>query len=1703
MNNINNFEGYLKQYGVENPDDPRHNYDYKKAFESGITPIKWKDLPEKDRTEDLRQVSEGLRNPIPKDAYMWPDIGKTKEHPIPAKGIFDFSKIDMSKLKDKPKSIMIDMSKLKDKPIAFGGGKSRGAGASETYGSDLPKFEPMSTHTRMQVTMQRLMPAFYRRQQRREQVVKEGLTNYMKYSQPAFKWAVSGMPEEDPERFMKMSWADVIRETYPIFGNPENPLARSVAVQFGAEVAGELLDLGTRPSTYAIWGATERLMPPTLRAIFKKLPKGMQETLIKERFVWGRHPVDLAYKELGLKKGASVKAVNKAYRGMASKWHPDKAPAGQSMKYTHKFLKGQGAYDKIRASTEIIRQGEILNKRMGLPTPKEEMARMAKAKSITKPTPQVKPTGIAKGVKAAIEANEKEAIKNLRDTYWKEVKSMRNAGKDYYDTEGLRYAYEATLRKRFPLKILSADIVDSEALKGKKEILLRTNREITSGEYKKFISAVDSKMPKVKTKWGIKPEGRSGANFIKTLPDGTSELRFDANIATDIAKRMKLDVDYNQEIVDILNGVKATPKPTPTSISQEAIKAKAEGKSVEEFVKGRIGSQEKYIYGENQLSKLTPAKWKEQFPNIPYKSKGTISIYRGAFLKDRYGIKEGDWVTLDKKFAKENYAGEGGKVFKKEVLVSELMLNMGTSQPNKSELIWKPEISLETYDSKGGYIKLSDKYKQSKAQLTDIYNKAGVEEGAVKASAGEVGKEIPKGKTTRPIITQSQKDSILKKKAIKQKQITVEKAEDAKRLVHSMVVERRLFLNSKNYDTNLFVNSIEQKTTKLQRELIPFILEKTDIPKELNRPDLVKLYEKESDNLSPIASQIKKHFDDSWKFMQDNSDDISVRQIENYVTHLWEFPNSKKQAITNWFVTQNKFLKKRHIETYKKGIVELGLKPKTLNILEIIRVHDNIMNKVIANKRFVADLKNLSYEGVPLIARVDKAPENWVYFDHPALRQGMVIPGKLVSGEKVSEELKSILYEMGVAIGRRISPVAWGKPTQVAGLYQPGAPPEIRLQRFFENSTVAHEIGHHLDVALGLGKEFLTTYKDELYAINRERIERLKGRVGKYGGGYARSTEEQIAEFFATLFTNPDKTYKLAPNAMSDVLDRLKKDDTLSKLVDFDFETKAKNLIEEQLNTMVKLPVRVHPDLEKPLKVIFDSRFDHEVIRAYEAINGILKKSKLSLSLFHHTALGETGIATMGLIKTLNIYLNPVKIYKAMVKGEFDIFKKEEIARKWIGRGLQVGATADIPVARIQRGLDTFRNNTKNIPVLNRLSQFIASFNEAWDKGLWSYLHDTLKLYGCEALGAKIDLTKDIIKQEQEVAQMVNDTFGGQNWDLLLVSPKTLQIASWFFLSPDWTTSTIRQALAPTGLGAIHKETVGLRRKLGGLFWLKAAIYFGAGINLLNRLYRKKDMKDNPQYYKDQEITFMDTTMTGNSIGHKTHLFVGRYKDGKERYVRWGKQFRELPEMFFDDTSFSPISASLKKMGGKTAPVLQLGTVISTGVSPSGFRERNIYGKRGWDRTWGIAKTLIQSPLPFSTRSIMQRDKEFKLTDLAMPSSKGMSRYKAIDLFKVAIERKDERLFKEVWQDSLRNKIPPYDMFKTALTILKATNTKEINSKIKTLDDIDKAFPLAKTLREKNVLRRRKIRLTKEKIQLDNGGKFLEKALRELTREDL
>ncbi|MHC4322604.1 MAG: hypothetical protein ACYST3_10055, partial [Planctomycetota bacterium] len=265
---------------------------------------------------------------------------------------------------------------------------------------------------------------------------------------------------------------------------------------------------------------------------------------------------------------------------------------------------------------------------------------------------------------------------------------------------------------------------------------------------------------------------------------------------------------------------------------------------------------------------------------------------------------------------------------------------------------------------------------------------------------------------------------------------------------------------------------------------------------------------------------------------------------------------------------------------------------------------------------------------------------------------------------------------------------------------------------------------------------------------------------------------------------------------------------------------------------------------------------------------------------------------------------------------------------------------------------------------------------------------------------------------------------------------------------PDWTLSTVRQGFAPTGLGAVHKETRSLRRKLGVNFWAKAIVYFYGGINLLNNaLTRHDDAEEKGKSFKNAKGVWM----WQNDPGHKTHLFVGRYPDGSKRYIRWGKQFREIPELFYDQAAgvISPITASLRKLGSKAAPNLQLLSTLFTGVSLGGFKNRELADKAGWSWFGAAAKEIVKAPLPFAFKNTMNESKQFKITDLAFPSSKGMTHYKARKLFKAAILKRKEKFIAAIYKAAVENNLNADDIFSNAIRDLKSEATSELGRKIR------------------------------------------------------
>lgn len=417
-------------------------------------------------------------------------------------------------------------------------------------------------------------------------------------------------------------------------------------------------------------------------------------------------------------------------------------------------------------------------------------------------------------------------------------------------------------------------------------------------------------------------------------------------------------------------------------------------------------------------------------------------------------------------------------------------------------------------------------------------------------------------------------------------------------------------------------------------------------------------------------------------------------------------------------------------------------------------------------------------------------------------------------------------------------------------------------------------------------------------------------------------------------------------------------------------------------------------------------------------------------------------------------------------------------------------------------------------------TELLRMSQKGLDVALWSYLHDGLKLatYQLRAertreRAKKMDWDEDMLnKALDEDGQFVNDMFGGQHFDVLGISKKMQTILDFILLSKDWLISTTRHALSIFGYGSIwneasiknfweyYKHVLGigemtkedylrLSRSKSGLLCYGIGFMIGyEGLSqLVNAAMRAWDeekqkekadeiRKTNPSYKSPYELAYpdgmhwYDYLMRGNSLGQQSKIFMGRYADGTEMYIRHGKQFREIPELFFDaKDNFAIPGPMVRRMYGKASPLLR--GMIDTYkwyLSPD-YGDKEMQRKYG--ENLGLIPKLASYYIPFAVPT--QKDKEFKMLDLVFPSSKGFSRYKAQDYFKTFIMSEDKQGLAMTYNACVQNGIDPEVQLKAAISSVKALEASEMSDGVTSLQEASKRFDAAKSITEKKKMRQK------------------------------
>lgn len=559
--------------------------------------------------------------------------------------------------------------------------------------------------------------------------------------------------------------------------------------------------------------------------------------------------------------------------------------------------------------------------------------------------------------------------------------------------------------------------------------------------------------------------------------------------------------------------------------------------------------------------------------------------------------------------------------------------------------------------------------------------------------------------------------------------------------------------------------------------------------------------------------------------------------------------------------------------------------------------------------------------------------------------------------------------------------------------------------------------------------------------------------------------------------------------------------------------------------------------------VVFETYQSSPFWKAFDTLASSAKKLELGFSGFHAGALTEVymvqNMVEFGPKKAMANFMK--YIFADTAKNhELPCFANPQDFQEAASHLVKFGATNDYAAADVQNMFDNMRDAMMKVQEklkdgnkisgtvavatmpLKVVTQMLSLINKGMDRALWDFLHDGLKL---ATYRMRADKTKERAKKKgwsaeelsralDEDGQFVNDMFGGQHWDVLGASHRTLRYAGRVLLSPDWNASTTRHFLALTGFGSIwneatfenfkqyyqrlwHKELMpedeGRRsRQISALlcYGIGFMVFYEGIANGINAAFRALDeekerkkaeeiRKTNPSYksmyelaYGDEGMKWYDYLMRGNSLGQQSKIFMGRYEDGTEMYIRHGKQFREVPEYLFNHKGELEFPGPMvQRMIGKANPMVRMTLDDINYLSDFQASHADQEIQRKYGKTIGLLYKDALYWAPFLIPS--QENKEFKAVDFFFPSSKGFSPWKAQSYFKDFILSGDMEGVVMTYQSCQRNGIDAEAQIKAAIGSVKALESAEMKDGVTSLQVACQRFDAAKSITEKKKMRQK------------------------------
>ena len=509
-----------------------------------------------------------------------------------------------------------------------------------------------------------------------------------------------------------------------------------------------------------------------------------------------------------------------------------------------------------------------------------------------------------------------------------------------------------------------------------------------------------------------------------------------------------------------------------------------------------------------------------------------------------------------------------------------------------------------------------------------------------------------------------------------------------------------------------------------------------------------------------------------------------------------------------------------------------------------------------------------------------------------------------------------------------------------------------------------------------------------------------------------------------------------------------------------------------------------------------------KALGAADKLGQTVKQTNLSFSAFHAIALTEhmLGASKNPLRSTKRAIYD--SLIESVITGKTLRQRKADVAEDAMSHFVKMGNSYDFDKSMdvLTKLSDMINNpdnpewrkfvNAKNDKerakaakalirtVFGSPLKLVKMLKKGNDFILWDMLHDGYKLsvwdmrskYLRKQAEKKGWSEAELNRRLDDLGQTINDMFGGQHWELLNASPRTMRNLRLAFLSPDWNASWMRLWGRMAGMGKLRNDNFfrGLKNEEGkwqspisGKAIQKAwkenhaqylsmtvmgmsALMAFVGYSLMNLAMRKKDIeeelakaeeirKTDPNYkspYEEEGIKpitwenflgranewILSPWNALNDPGKGTYVYIGKDESGRGRYLRPGKQMRELFELFLDEKDHLDLGAWYKAGLRKMNPLVGVGHEMMTGYSTSGWENKELTKTTGWERELNRLKYVaLHTMLPMSLIDPVEKGDTDKMWwRMAYPVSKGMGWYKGRELLEDAIRNDDDQMVNRV-----------------------------------------------------------------------------------------